>query len=101
MPTKLAAPAFGSGARRGSGEECLMPRYADLLADSLETAAGPGHLSDVAEAMQKWRWVRFVGDEARPRVLQQYWRITDHYEGDKNRVRYEWRNVPVIAPELF
>lgn len=55
-------------------------------------------LSTTSEAAGEVRWSRSVANLTQPWVLQQYWKITEHFSDTSTRTRYEWRDVKVVPP---
>lgn len=61
--------------------------------------AEPRRTSTVSEAAGEVRWARSISDPTKPWVLQQYWKVTEHYADTSARTRFEWRDVKVVPPE--
>jgi hypothetical protein len=55
-------------------------------------------VATTSEVAGEVRWSRSASDPTRPWVLQQYWKITEHFSDTSKAIRHEWRDVKVAPP---
>ena len=55
-------------------------------------------VATTAEALAEIRWTRSVSNPDQPMVLQQMWKVDEHYSDETEITRHEWRDVKIVPP---